>query len=318
MVAMALRVSSAGACPRRIQLEAWEVEGLPPWEGSERAFEEGNIHEHSILEWACEHLPRAPYVLHDQQLEVSIFYNDRKLLSGHIDGLATNNEGDTILLEAKALAKRSFEELRQNGLQASHPQYYLQVQLYLHALGLPKGYLIARNKETPKTRFWDHHFEEVKYDPGFVEMELQRLDELLDKIELKQEIPPPFNPEDNWQCRLPWCPYTHLCHPEYYMEATQPKTWEKADDLAQVIDEYEELGETIRELQQRRDALRETIIATVGDKPIAAGKYVVAVKERFVERIDTKLARATLPAEMLQEIIRVVPTKTLEIKELGG
>jgi len=36
VVAMALRVSSAGACPRRIELEAWGVEGLPLWEGSER------------------------------------------------------------------------------------------------------------------------------------------------------------------------------------------------------------------------------------------------------------------------------------------
>jgi len=48
VVAMALRVSSAGACPRRVELEAWGVEGLPMWEGSGRAFAEGNMHEQSI------------------------------------------------------------------------------------------------------------------------------------------------------------------------------------------------------------------------------------------------------------------------------
>jgi len=37
VVAMALRVSSARACPRRVELEAWGVEGLPLWEGSEPA-----------------------------------------------------------------------------------------------------------------------------------------------------------------------------------------------------------------------------------------------------------------------------------------
>jgi len=86
VVAIALRVSSAGACPRRIELEAWGIEGLPLWEGSERAFAEGNMHEQSILEWACENLPNGPYVLHSQQKEVTIFYHDKELLVGHIDG----------------------------------------------------------------------------------------------------------------------------------------------------------------------------------------------------------------------------------------
>jgi len=223
VVAMALRVSSAGACPRRIELEAWGIEGLPLWEGSERAFAEGNMHEQSILEWACENLPNGPYVLHSQQKEVTIFYHDKELLVGHIDGLATNNEGVTVLLEAKALAKRAFTEIREKGLKEAHPQYFTQVQLYLYALGLEKGYLIARNKDTPKTRFWDHHIEEVVYDAEFVEAELKRLEELAIKIEQGVEIEPPFNPEDNWQCRQPYCPYTEKCFPEYYKNSKQPK-----------------------------------------------------------------------------------------------
>ena len=195
-----IRVSSAGACPRRVQYEAWGIVGLPPWEGTERAFEEGNIHEASILRWAAENLPGAPYVIHDEQKEVSIFYGEREVLKGHIDGLATNNAGETVLVEAKALARRSFEEIRKNGLKQAHPQYFLQVQLYLYGLGMERGYLIARNKETPKTRYWDHHFEEVVFDKEYVEVELERLNELLDKIELNEEIPAPFNPENDWQC----------------------------------------------------------------------------------------------------------------------
>ena len=66
-----IRVSSAGACPKRVQYEAWGIVGLPPWEGTERAFEEGNIHEASILKWAAEHLPGAPYVIHDEQKEAA-------------------------------------------------------------------------------------------------------------------------------------------------------------------------------------------------------------------------------------------------------
>lgn len=311
-----IRVSSAGSCPRRVQYEAWGIVGLPPWEGTERAFEEGNIHEASILRWAAENLPGAPYVIHDEQKEVSIFYGERELLRGHIDGLATNNAGETVLVEAKALARRSFEEIRKNGLKQAHPQYFLQVQLYLYGLGLERGYLIARNKETPKTRYWDHHFEEVIFDKEYVEAELERLNELLDKIELNEEIPAPFNPENDWQCRLPWCPYVNICYPEYYEQATKPKRLPKMEDLREIVEEYVELGEEINELSKRRDELKDIILGSVGDKPVIAGKYKVSVKERMSERIDTKAVRELVPAEMLQNLIKVTTSKILEVREL--
>lgn len=314
---MRLRVSSAGACPKRVQYEAWGIVGLPPWEGTERAFEEGNIHEASILRWAAENLPDGPYVIHDEQKEVTIFYDDRELLKGHIDGLATNHEGNTVLVEAKALARRGFEELRKNGVKEAHPQYYLQVQLYLHALGLETGYLVARNKETPKTKYWDHYFEKITYDANFVSNELKRLNALLDKIEANEEILPPYNPNDNWNCRLPYCPYVHLCYPDYYEKATQPKQLPQHDDLKEIVEEYVELGEEINELSKRRDELKDIILGSVGDKPVIAGKYEVSVKERMSERIDTKAVRALLPAEMLQDMIKVTSSKVLEVKEIN-
>jgi len=314
---MRLRVSSAGACPKRVQYEAWGIVGLPPWEGTERAFEEGNIHEASILRWAAEHLPDGPYVIHDEQKEVTIYYNDRELLKGHIDGLATNHEGQTILVEAKALARRGFEELRKHGVKEAHPQYYLQVQLYLHALGLETGYLVARNKETPKTRYWDHCFEKITYDANFVANELKRLNALLDKIENNEEIQPPYNPNDNWNCRLPYCPYVHLCYPDYYEQATQPKQLPHHDDLEEIVEEYVELGEEINELSKRRDELKDIILGSVGDKPVIAGRYEVCVKERMSERIDTKAVKILLPAEMLQDMIKVTTSKVLEVKEVN-
>jgi len=313
-----IRVSSAGACPRRVQYEAWGIVGLPPWEGTERAFEEGNIHEASILRWAAEHLPGAPYVIHDEQKEVIIFYNDKELLRGHIDGLATNHEGRRILVEAKALARRGFEELRKNGVKQAHPQYYLQVQLYLHALGLETGYLIARNKETPKTRYWDHHIEEITYDEDYVASELKRLNELLDKIETNEELLPPYNPYDNWNCRLPYCPYVHLCYPDYYEQATRPKQLPKQDNLEEVVAEYVDLSNEINGLSKRRDELKDIIIGSVGNKPVIAGRYEVCVKERLNERIDTKAVRDLLPAEVLQNVIKVTSSKVLEVKEVNG
>jgi len=40
-----------------------ELSGYRLGEGTERAFEEGNIHEASILRWAAENLPGAPYMM---------------------------------------------------------------------------------------------------------------------------------------------------------------------------------------------------------------------------------------------------------------
>ena len=107
-----IRASRAGSCPRQLYYEAWGFDGLPPWEGMTRAFAEGNLHEDSILEWACENIPGGPWLLTNQQKELMI----DGWLPGHIDGLASNI-GRTILLEAKCLARRAFQELRENGVQ---------------------------------------------------------------------------------------------------------------------------------------------------------------------------------------------------------
>jgi len=312
-----IRISQAGACPRRIQLETWGVEGLPPWEGSERAFAEGNLHEPSILEWASKNLPGAPYTIFARQQEVSIAKDGEIILVGHIDGLAVAENREpgapyVILLEAKTLANRGFQELREKGIKEAHPQYYTQVQLYLHALGLKKAYLVARNKETPKTRMWDHYYELITYDKDFVEAEIKRLVELNEKIENHIEIDPPFNPDENWQCRRPWCPYTHICHPNWRKQEAQAV---EREDLLDVITEYNEISEQIRQLEERQKELKEQLLMSAQEKPIQAGGWLIKVEERRQERFDTKLARQELSQELLQKLLKISTYKVLKIEE---
>ncbi|KHO63384.1 PD-(D/E)XK nuclease superfamily [Thermoanaerobacter sp. YS13] len=322
-----IRISQAGACPRRIQLEAWGVEGLPPWEGSERAFAEGNLHESSILEWASKNLPGAPYIVFGRQQEVSIVKNGNVVLVGHIDGLAIPVENkdavifgleispakeNIILLEAKTLANRGFQELREKGVKEAHPQYYTQVQLYLHSLGLNKAYLVARNKETPKTRLWDHHYELIEYNKEFVEAEIERLVELNDMIEKYIEIPPPFHPDTHWQCRRPWCPYTHICHPNWKKEEVQAV---ERENLLDIVEEYNEISEQIKQLEERQKGLKEQLLMSAQEKPIQAGGWLIKVEERKQERIDTKLARQELSQELLQKLLKISTYKVLKIEE---
>lgn len=325
-----IRISQAGACPRRIELEAWGVEGEPLWEGSERAFAEGNLHEADILRWAAENLPNGPYSIFGQQTEVSIEYKDKELLKGHIDGLAipvakrVDLEGNTvaeyknvkdelILLEAKTLANRGFQELREKGVKEAHPQYYTQVQLYLHALGLDKAYLVARNKETPKNRMWDHYFEPIEYDEDFVEAEIERLAILNEKIENHIEIEPPLHPDTHWQCRRPWCPYTSLCYPNWHKQKAEAIVRE---DLLDIIEEYNEISEEIKQLEERQKELKEQLLASAQEKPVQAGNWIVQVVERRQERFDTKLARKELPQELLQKLLKISTYQVLKIEEV--
>lgn len=305
-----IRMSQAGACPRQIQLQEWGIEGAPLWEGMERAFAEGNLHEPSILEWACENLPGGPYKLDRRQAEVVLADG---LLVGHVDGIGRNGS-NSILLEAKCLARRGFQELREKGVQVAQPQYYSQVQLYLAGAGLSLSYLVARNKETPKTRLWDMHYELIVADPDYVAAKIDELAAVQAAIDAREDITPPYNPDDNWQCRPPWCAYSHLCYPDWNRPAEKalPK-----EELAPAAEEYQELSGQIKELTEQRNALRDALLAAAGDNPIKAGRWLIEAQERRSERFDTRKARKELSAKMLAQFLKISTYKTLRIKEVS-
>lgn len=319
-----IRISAAGSCPRRLLLEARGVEGKPPWAGMERAFAEGNLHEASILEWAAANLPGGPYEQHFQQSEVRLDWHDTPLLVGHPDAIAIRGWNPAGLLEAKCLSQRAFQEFREKGVRESHPQYYAQVQLYVEAwnvtwgqddkyrLWLEGGWLVARNKETPKSRMWDHHYEWIEYDPAFCERECKRLAELQATIANGGNIEPPYNPTDNWQCRQPWCPYTYDCHPDYRKPA---EGFVRQDELEAAVVRYREIGDELSDLNAERDALKAQLEATAAKSPVLAGSWQVQLVSQRRESFDTKLARKELAPDILAKLLRVTEFTQLKIEE---
>lgn len=307
-----IRISQAGACPKRLQYERRQVEGLPPWEGAERAFAEGNLHEPSILAWAAANLPGGPYQLTDQQKEVYLLDG---ILTGHIDAIGVNEAGENVLIEAKCLAARGFQEMRLQGVQKAHPQYYLQVQLYMAAAGLTRAYLVARNKETPKTRMWDHYFEQIELDSQFIGEQLCRLEKLASDLVEDVELTPAYNPVEYWQCRQPWCPYTYHCHPDYSRPVQNAAD---RSDMAAVVELLQEINQEIKELEQFRDELKGRLQEEAQAQPIRAGRWLVELVEKRQERFDSKLARKELPAEMINKLLKVTVYRQLIIKEIAG
>ena len=308
-----IRISQAGSCPRRLQLEAYGVQGLPLTDYTLRAFAEGRVHEPDILEWAAQNLPGAPYILSDQQKEVTLTDDEENLITvGHIDAIGSN-QGESVILEAKCLAARSFQELREKGVKEAYPQYYTQVQLYLAAAHLNRAYLVARNKDTPKTRMWDMHFEGITHDPVFVSAEIMRIKELIKKIKAHEDIDPPYSPDTSWHCKPAWCPYTYVCHPGY--SKPKPETVYRSDLLA-TVETLQELNEQIKEFETLRDEIKAKLMEEAADKPIQSGKWIVQTVERRSERLDTAAARRELPADILAKLIKISTYKILDIKEV--
>lgn len=307
-----IRASRAGSCPRQLYYEAWGFDGLPPWEGMKRAFAEGNLHEDSILEWACENIPGGPWLLTNQQKELMI----DGWLPGHIDGLASNI-GRTILLEAKCLARRAFQELRENGVQDAQPQYYTQMQLYLYGLNecgftVPAAYIVARNKETPRTRIWDHHYERVPVNLPYGARVASDMKRLIQQIQNKEEPPAAYHPDQDWNCRPPWCPYTYHCYPDY--EKDVPEVTNK-DELKLIVEEYMGLDEDIKELSKRRDELKAQIGSMAKQGDFRAGRWRIGYTERRRESFDGRTAREVLPVETLSKLLKVTTYQQLSIKE---
>ena len=309
-----IRISSAGSCPRRIQLEAWGVEGEPLPESTLRAFEEGHLLEPSILDWAAKNLPGAPFMLTSKQMEV----RPRPWLVGHIDAIGLGSMGSKpVLLEAKCLKRRAFQELREKGARESHPQYHAQVQLYMYGLqeagwAVDRAYLVARNKETPAIRWWDHVYEHILYDPDFVKQKIAELEELRAAIEQRREVEPPFHPDKDWQCRFPWCPYSRYCWPSW--KKPMPEVTDRSD-LETVAEMFLQVQEERKALEQFESELKEQLLQACNGAPVGAGRFLVELQERRQERFDAKLARQVLSADVISQLVKVSVSRVLTVKE---
>ena len=118
-------------------------------------------------------------------------------LWGHIDGVVGN-----AVLEIKTHNLKSFDALCKEGVKASKPQHYAQMQLYMFGLGLDRALYFAVCKDDDRI-----HTERIELDKDYAEKELNRLK----RITTEERIPAPISTDPSWyQCKF--CEAYDMCH----------------------------------------------------------------------------------------------------------
>lgn len=126
-------------------------------------------------------------------------------LTGSCDGIATGVPEAPVarhLVEIKTMNKARWEAWRRKGVQQSDPKYYVQMQLYMHGLGLDRALFVAENQDSKEIET-----ERVAYDPAFAAAQEARAE----RIVLTDSPPPRISDDpDYWECRF--CPARSICH----------------------------------------------------------------------------------------------------------
>lgn len=166
-----------------------------------RLFQRGQDEEKKIVSW----LTRIGCEVHStggEQSRVSFGAH----VSGSIDGIIEKGvpEAPTKrhILECKTHSLKSFNDLVKNGVQASQPKHWAQMQIYMGGSGIDRALYFAVCKDND-----DIYTERVRYDADAA----QRLIERGKRITLSDRMPPPISTDSTWyQCKF--CAAHGFCH----------------------------------------------------------------------------------------------------------
>lgn len=127
------------------------------------------------------------------------------LLTGSCDGIVTGVPEAPVtphLLEIKTMNKSRWEAWRSKGVRVSDPKYFVQMQLYMHGLGLTRALFVSENQDSKEIEE-----QRVDYDPAFAVAQVERAR----RIALTETLPPRISESpDWWECR--YCPARDICH----------------------------------------------------------------------------------------------------------
>lgn len=127
-------------------------------------------------------------------------------MGGHCDGIGKGlpelPEGALFVGEFKTHNTKSFDYLEKHGVEESKPEHYVQMQLYMHGLGIRYALYGAVCKNDDRL-----HMEIVEYEERYAMSHLIRGD----LIAYAQEPPRRISNRPSWyKCK--WCDFYNICH----------------------------------------------------------------------------------------------------------
>lgn len=132
-----------------------------------------------------------------------------RTLDGHVrgklDGIALGlleAPKTTHVVECKSVNTKGFNAIRKDRCAKAKPLHHAQCQLYMHILGLPRAYYMAKCADTQ-----EYHSERIEYDAEFCLRLLARLERIINAPE------PPSRMSDDpefFGCRF--CKHHNICH----------------------------------------------------------------------------------------------------------
>ena len=204
-------------CPRRIQYTldgvAYTVTGT-----QKRIFAMGHALEKVIAKW----LQKAGFKLETADkygkpygFEQAQGFHLNKVqmegadgrIRGHVDGIIRKGPLKSkypLLWECKTMKASQWKELVKQGVEISHPHYYVQVQLYMAYLNLRACLLTSLNKDSAEL-----HHEIVPFNAQVASNYSDRAVEILRATEAKELKPRIAASRDYFECKM--CRFYKTC-----------------------------------------------------------------------------------------------------------
>ncbi len=197
-------------CARRL---CYELMQTPVDDGADfsgrmlRIFEAGHRFEEMTIRW----LRLAGFDLHThkrngEQFGFSVAGGH---FGGHIDGVIVGGPDIGIeypvLLEHKALRSSSWQEVVKQGVKASKPIYWAQVQVYMAYLAVERTLFVALDKDTEALRY-----ELVAFDPPAAQALSDKAVAIIRAVAVGELLPRISDDPDFFICTF--CLYRIRCH----------------------------------------------------------------------------------------------------------
>jgi CRISPR/Cas system-associated exonuclease Cas4 (RecB family) len=131
--------------------------------------------------------------------------------SGSLDGVAKGlPEGPktVAVLEFKTHSQKSWADVKAKGVQASKPQHYAQMTVYMGLMELTRALYIAVNKDTD-----DVYTEWVHFDQEHFDWAMRRAKTLIEMTQPPERL---SNDPSHWQCKF--CGFYKHCHQQQAAE----------------------------------------------------------------------------------------------------